>query len=81
MLRKVFELCEGAGVKCQLNLERWMRCAIGICGSCAIGKFLVCKDGPVFSSEQLRQTAEFGKGAMLKSGKVVPIKEFALWRQ
>jgi len=81
MLKKVFELCEKYKVQCQLNLERWMRCGFGLCGSCAIGKFLVCKDGPVFSSAQLRQMPEFGASAMLKCGREVPIKEFAEWRQ
>jgi len=54
---------------------------LGICGACAIGKFLVCKDGPVFSSTYLRQIKEFGQSAMLKSGKVVSLREFAEWRQ
>ncbi|MDP2974562.1 MAG: dihydroorotate dehydrogenase electron transfer subunit, partial [Candidatus Diapherotrites archaeon] len=82
MLKKVFELCEKHKVQCQLNLERFMRCGgMGLCGSCAIGKFLVCKDGPVFSSSQLRQMPEFGASALLKCGREVPIKEFAEWRQ
>lgn len=81
MLCRVFELCERHGVECQLNLERFMRCGgLGICGACAIGKFLVCKDGPVFASGELRQMHEFGKEAMLKCGKAVSIKEFAEWR-
>lgn len=37
----------------QAAMERLMRCGIGICGSCAIGKELVCKNGPVFDFEQL----------------------------
>ncbi len=82
MLKKVFELCEKHKVQCQLNLERFMRCGgMGLCGSCAIGKFLVCKDGPVFNSAQLRQMPEFGASALLKCGKPVSIKEFAEWRQ
>lgn len=80
MLKRVFELCECRDVECQLNLERYMRCGFGVCGSCAIGKWLVCKDGPVFKSRQLRETPEFGKKAMLKCGKEVPLKEFAEWR-
>lgn len=81
MLKKVFEICEKHKVECQLNLERWMRCAFGVCGACALGKWLVCKDGPVFKAEQLRNTKDFGERAMLKSGKVVSTKEFAEWRQ
>jgi len=81
MLKKVFEICEKYKIECQLNLERFMRCAFGICGACAIGKWLVCKDGPVFSSAQLREIKEFGSKAMLKSGKLVSTKEFSKWRQ
>ncbi len=81
MMKAVFEICEKYKIKCQLNLERYMRCATGICGACALGKWLVCKDGPVFTGEQLRETADFGKSAMLKSGKNVSTKEFSEWRQ
>lgn len=31
-----------------ISFERRMECGIGICQHCNIGKFLVCKDGPVF---------------------------------
>ncbi len=81
MMKAVFEICKKAGVECQLNLERYMRCGFGVCGACALGKWLVCKDGPVFSEKQLKETKEFGKRAMLKSGKSVSTKEFAEWRQ
>ncbi len=35
------------------SLEMRMKCGIGICGRCNIGKEYVCKDGPVFTLEQL----------------------------
>ncbi|MBN2067624.1 MAG: dihydroorotate dehydrogenase electron transfer subunit [Candidatus Diapherotrites archaeon] len=81
MLKKVFEICEKFRVQCQLNLERYMRCGFGVCGSCALGKWLVCKDGPVFTSEQLREVKEFGSKALLKCGKCVSTKEYSEWRQ
>jgi sulfhydrogenase subunit gamma (sulfur reductase) len=31
-----------------ISFERRMECGIGLCQHCNIGKFLVCKDGPVF---------------------------------
>jgi NAD(P)H-flavin reductase len=37
------------------TLEMRMKCGIGKCGRCNIGHLYVCKDGPVFSWEQLRQ--------------------------
>ena len=81
MMMAVFRACEKHKASCQLNMERYMRCGFGICGACALGKFLVCKDGPVFTEEQLSKIPDFGKKAMLKSGKVVTTKEFAEWRQ
>jgi sulfhydrogenase subunit gamma (sulfur reductase) len=36
-----------------LSLENRMKCGIGKCGRCNIGEKYVCKDGPVFSYEQL----------------------------
>ncbi len=61
MMRKVFDLAEKYGVALEASLERLMRCAIGLCGSCVIGRYRVCKDGPVFTAEQLRDVeSEFG---------------------
>ncbi len=37
------------------TLEMRMKCGIGKCGRCNISHLYVCKDGPVFSWEQLRQ--------------------------
>lgn len=38
---------------CWVNLERVMRCGIGVCGSCHCGPHLVCLDGPVFPAKVL----------------------------
>ncbi|MEM4330862.1 MAG: hypothetical protein QW273_02540 [Candidatus Pacearchaeota archaeon] len=37
------------------NMERRMECAIGSCGRCLIQDLYVCKDGPVFSYELLKE--------------------------
>jgi len=74
MILKVFELTEQRGVPMQASLERLMRCAIGLCGSCVIGKYRVCTDGPVFTSKQLRHVRnEFGKSKRDRCGKKVPL--------
>jgi sulfhydrogenase subunit gamma (sulfur reductase) len=36
------------------TLENRMKCGFGKCGRCNVGKTFVCKDGPVFSYEQLK---------------------------
>jgi dihydroorotate dehydrogenase electron transfer subunit len=62
MLFKIFRLAEKHKTPLQASLERLMRCAIGLCGSCTIGKYRVCVDGPIFTNEQLREVkAEFGQ--------------------
>ncbi len=42
-----------------VSLERNMRCGVGRCGHCQYGPKFVCKDGPVFSYESIRNV--FGK--------------------
>ncbi len=37
-----------------LSMEKNMSCGFGKCGHCMIGKYYVCKDGPVFTYEQLK---------------------------
>jgi NAD(P)H-flavin reductase len=36
------------------SLEMRMKCGIGLCGRCNIGSKYVCRDGPVFTLEQLQ---------------------------
>jgi NAD(P)H-flavin reductase len=37
-----------------LSMERNMSCGIGKCGHCQLGKFYVCKDGPVFTWDKIK---------------------------
>lgn len=37
-----------------LSMEKNMSCGLGKCGHCRIGRYYVCKDGPVFTYEQLK---------------------------
>ena len=63
MMKKVLELAESKNIEIQASLERKMKCGLGICGSCCIGvnnNITVCKDGPVFNSDQLKSFPKFG---------------------
>jgi dihydroorotate dehydrogenase electron transfer subunit len=74
MLYKVYHLAERHGMPLQVSLERIILCAMGICGSCVIGPYRVCRDGPVFTSEQLREVEkEFGKYKHGFNGGKIPI--------
>ncbi|MFH1546110.1 MAG: dihydroorotate dehydrogenase electron transfer subunit [Patescibacteria group bacterium] len=78
MMKRVAEICRDAeltpetclptgkvsrGIDCELSLERFMKCGIGVCGSCAMDDsgFCVCSDGPVISGAKALQLVEFGK--------------------
>lgn len=61
MMKQVFLITERYGLSLQASMERIIKCSVGLCGSCMIGKYRVCKDGLVLTSEQLREVAdEFG---------------------
>ena len=75
--KRIFEAAERKHIPVQFGLERSMLCAIGLCGSCSIGKYLVCKDGPIMRTEQIRECfEEFGVFRRNKSGAIVPVKEY-----
>lgn len=58
----------------QASLERYMKCGIGLCGQCCIGKGLrVCKDGPIFNEQILEQDKEFGHFKRDETGQKIPI--------
>jgi NAD(P)H-flavin reductase len=40
------------------SLEMRMKCGIGLCGRCNIGSKYVCRDGPVFTYEQIQALPE-----------------------
>lgn len=43
-----------------LSLERRCRCGIGVCGTCQLGHLFVCKDGPVFSYQEIKDYLAVG---------------------
>ncbi|MBN2518710.1 MAG: dihydroorotate dehydrogenase electron transfer subunit [Candidatus Altiarchaeota archaeon] len=69
MMKAVVDIATKLKIPCQLSMERYMKCGIGICGSCCIDPkgLMVCKDGPVFWSDELGK-GEFGVYTRDKSG-------------
>ena len=47
MLEAVADLGLSRRIPVQLSYERYMRCGLGVCGSCSRQGWLVCRDGPV----------------------------------
>jgi len=58
MMKKVLDSVSPE--KAQFSLHRYFKCGIGVCGACCIDGLRVCRDGPVFSGDVLKET-EFGK--------------------
>ncbi|HEC88683.1 MAG TPA: dihydroorotate dehydrogenase electron transfer subunit, partial [Thermoplasmata archaeon] len=44
MMKKILEICLEKDIPLQASLERYMKCGVGICDSCAINGYHVCKD-------------------------------------
>lgn len=61
MMKKVVALGLKKRIPVQASLERFMKCGIGLCDSCAFDGFHVCRDGPVFSSIVLKNIEDFGE--------------------
>jgi dihydroorotate dehydrogenase electron transfer subunit len=60
MLSCVAGIAARLKIPCQVSIESTMACGIGACLGCAVaprsgeGYLHVCKDGPVFDSEQMQ---------------------------
>lgn len=57
MMRHAIEGLTGLGVEpgcIYISMERNMQCGIGLCGHCQVGPLFICKDGPVFRYESVR---------------------------
>jgi NAD(P)H-flavin reductase len=58
MMRFTVQELLNRGVKMEniyVSMERNMKCGLGLCGHCQLGPFFVCKDGPVFSYDRVRE--------------------------
>lgn len=74
MIVGLLELSRTTGIPMQASLERYMKCGIGVCDSCAIDGKHVCVDGPVFSHEVLFKLSDLGRTRLSPSGGRVPIE-------
>ena len=57
MMRYVAKSAQALNIPPQniwVTLERNMNCAIGLCGHCQMGPMFLCKDGPVFSYDRVK---------------------------
>lgn len=72
MMYKILQTALSLNIPAQFSLERYMYCGIGLCGHCALDHYLVCKDGPVFTSAQLHKVTDFGMKKVDETGRKIP---------
>ena len=61
MMKVLYHICDNKDIIFEASLERYMKCGVGLCGQCVVGKGLrVCVEGPVFSKSQLKEIDDFG---------------------
>ncbi|DAC72838.1 MAG TPA: dihydroorotate dehydrogenase electron transfer subunit [Thermoplasmata archaeon] len=59
MMKTLLSSCKT--IPFQASLERYMKCALGICGQCCVGAGLrICVDGPIFDGATLKKIEDFG---------------------
>lgn len=74
MMVKVYKAAEANNLPLQASLERFVKCAVGLCGNCAIGPYRVCKEGPVFDNKILGEVIdEFGVSKMDSTGRSIKV--------
>ena len=63
MMKGIFDILEDASIPAQYSLERYMKCALGVCGQCCVDDegWRICVEGPVFENDKIYQISEFGK--------------------
>ena len=71
MMKGVVEIANKNSIPVQASLERYMKCGIGICGSCCLDSSLVCQDGTVFNGKQLSKILDFGISYRDKDGQKI----------
>ena len=63
MMKGIFDILEDAGIPGQYSLERYMKCALGVCGQCCVDTegWRICVEGPVFENDMISKITEFAK--------------------
>ncbi|MFH0971513.1 MAG: dihydroorotate dehydrogenase electron transfer subunit [Candidatus Micrarchaeota archaeon] len=73
MMFHLAKLAERHKIPCYVSADRYMKCAVGVCGACTIGGYMSCRDGPVMDSRLLEKTEDWGNFHRDKSGKKVKL--------
>jgi len=75
MQKKVLNICNQHNIDCEVSIERYMKCGVGVCGQCAVDNLgiCMCTEGPVVKRELANKIEEFGQYHRDKSGTIVSL--------
>lgn len=73
MMKAVFDLCQQRHLPIQASLERWMKCAVGVCDACLVDGVRLCREGPVLDGSVLARAQDFGRFERDPSGTRHPL--------
>jgi len=70
MEKTVLDICNQHETECEISIERYMKCGLGVCGQCAVDDLgiCMCTEGPVVKRDLANQIKEFGVYQRDKSG-------------
>lgn len=63
MMKGIYDILEKSEIPADYSLERYMKCALGVCGQCCVDSqgWRICVEGPVFENRKISQITEFAK--------------------
>lgn len=73
MEKKVLDICNKYEVACEVSIERYMKCGVGVCGQCVVDDLgiCMCQEGPVVKRELANKIMEFGLYHRDKTGSII----------
>lgn len=73
MIHSIVNYLSSSRPDAEASLERSMKCGIGVCDSCSVSGFQLCRDGPVFSVGEIAMMKEYGHEKLGFSGRREPV--------
>ncbi len=75
MMRAAVPVAKRHHLSYEVNLERYMKCGVGVCGSCVMDPLglILCIEGPIIDARTLDKLEEFGVSHRGKTGRIETI--------
>lgn len=71
MMKAAVEVARSSNIPFEVNLERYMKCGVGVCGSCVMDPtgLILCMEGPILDDKVLATVDDFGVAHRDKTGR------------